>query len=470
MYIDDENLKCPDLSLPQPSTPALLKRIQNPNHGDSALHSLLPPHEASARPRLPPLSLPLLLLRSRLRASLPSLPPLSPPLSPPPSLRGLRGVHGRLAAASSARAFATSATSSTLDDQWPHLRNRVRFHFHCAIMMERSDDKAGEILPDDKAGEILDTCVKTLAGAVGGEEVARRKIYSVIVGLHHFVFRAPLSRDHIFNLLSLRLRSYYYHRYLGKCNEYVGETALFGPAGIYEWNGHDDQPRNFNRSRNFERRENMQNRDFQARDMPPIDYQGMQNPPPLEIMLPPNMGSGIPRGIPLPECLCPATLDAPKQFMLGHALITIPSISFEKLFPDRPDPSAHSKDWKIFHDITYPDDTNFIHWLVVMERPEGDPTRDEIIDTYIKTVAQVVKSFSVICWNYLWPEGEMTEFFVPCFACLHKRVKKKPRVRSTLLIQGPTTLHLEPNYIQILLSNLLICLEFDGLFLMRTCL
>ncbi|KAK2632470.1 hypothetical protein EUGRSUZ_L01513 [Eucalyptus grandis] len=170
-----------------------------------------------------------LLSRSRSFSSAPASAPRYPPFLPSLLRYRLRPLsaasaefHGRLAAASSARAFATSATSSTLDDQWPHLRNRVRFHFHCAIMMERSDDKAGEILPDDKAGEILDTCVKTLAGAVGGEEVARRKIYSVIVGLHHFVFRAPLSRDHIFNLLSLRLRSYYYHRYLGKYNEYVG--------------------------------------------------------------------------------------------------------------------------------------------------------------------------------------------------------------------------------------------------------
>ncbi|KAI6672699.1 hypothetical protein NL676_000605 [Syzygium grande] len=32
------------------------------------------------------------------------------------------------------------------------------------------------------------------------------------------------------------------------------------------------------------------------------------------------------------------------------------------------------------------------HWLVVMEKPEGDPTRDDIIDSYIKTLAQVVGS------------------------------------------------------------------------------
>lgn len=33
---------------------------------------------------------------------------------------------------------------------------------------------------------------------------------------------------------------------------------------------------------------------------------------------------------------------------------------------------------------------DFEHWLVVVEQPEGNPTRDEIIDCYIKTLAQVV--------------------------------------------------------------------------------
>lgn len=36
------------------------------------------------------------------------------------------------------------------------------------------------------------------------------------------------------------------------------------------------------------------------------------------------------------------------------------------------------------------DGCDFEHWLVVMEKPEGDPTRDDIIDSYIKTLAQVV--------------------------------------------------------------------------------
>ncbi|CAH8358290.1 unnamed protein product [Eruca vesicaria subsp. sativa] len=38
------------------------------------------------------------------------------------------------------------------------------------------------------------------------------------------------------------------------------------------------------------------------------------------------------------------------------------------------------------------DGCDFEHWLVVMEPPEGDLTRDEIIDGYIKTLAQIVGS------------------------------------------------------------------------------
>ncbi|KAJ6376328.1 hypothetical protein OIU76_025461, partial [Salix suchowensis] len=36
------------------------------------------------------------------------------------------------------------------------------------------------------------------------------------------------------------------------------------------------------------------------------------------------------------------------------------------------------------------DGCDFEHWLVVMDKPEGDPTRDEIIDYYIKTLSEVV--------------------------------------------------------------------------------
>lgn len=36
------------------------------------------------------------------------------------------------------------------------------------------------------------------------------------------------------------------------------------------------------------------------------------------------------------------------------------------------------------------DGCDFEHWLIVMEKPEGDPTRDEIIDSYIKKLAEVL--------------------------------------------------------------------------------
>ncbi|KAI3971766.1 hypothetical protein MKW92_020782 [Papaver armeniacum] len=35
---------------------------------------------------------------------------------------------------------------------------------------------------------------------------------------------------------------------------------------------------------------------------------------------------------------------------------------------------------------------DFKHWLVVMEKPEGEPSRDELIDTYIKTLSKVLGS------------------------------------------------------------------------------
>ncbi|KAI7747032.1 hypothetical protein M8C21_020292, partial [Ambrosia artemisiifolia] len=39
------------------------------------------------------------------------------------------------------------------------------------------------------------------------------------------------------------------------------------------------------------------------------------------------------------------------------------------------------------------DGCDFEHWLVVVEKPEGDPTRDEIIESYINTLAKVVGSY-----------------------------------------------------------------------------
>ncbi|KAL9679850.1 hypothetical protein QQ045_017721 [Rhodiola kirilowii] len=38
------------------------------------------------------------------------------------------------------------------------------------------------------------------------------------------------------------------------------------------------------------------------------------------------------------------------------------------------------------------DGCDFEHWLIMMQKPEGDPSREEIIDSYIKTLTQIVGS------------------------------------------------------------------------------
>ncbi|CAI0541999.1 unnamed protein product [Linum tenue] len=79
------------------------------------------------------------------------------------------------------------------------------------------------------------------------------------------------------------------------------------------------------------------------------------------------------------------------------------------------------------------DGCDFEHWLVVLEKPEGDPTRDEIIDSYIKTLAQVVgseeearmKIYSVSTRHYFAFGALVSEE-------LSYKLKELPRVRWVL--------------------------------------
>ncbi|KAL0282618.1 UNVERIFIED_CONTAM: Multiple organellar RNA editing factor 8, chloroplastic/mitochondrial [Sesamum angustifolium] len=79
------------------------------------------------------------------------------------------------------------------------------------------------------------------------------------------------------------------------------------------------------------------------------------------------------------------------------------------------------------------DGCDFEHWLVVMEKPEGDPTRDEIIDSYIKTLAMVVgseeearmKIYSVSTRHYYAFGALVSEE-------LSYKLKELPRVRWVL--------------------------------------
>uniref|UniRef100_A0A7N0SZ53 MORF/ORRM1/DAG-like MORF domain-containing protein n=1 Tax=Kalanchoe fedtschenkoi TaxID=63787 RepID=A0A7N0SZ53_KALFE len=79
------------------------------------------------------------------------------------------------------------------------------------------------------------------------------------------------------------------------------------------------------------------------------------------------------------------------------------------------------------------DGCDFEHWLVVLEKPEGDPTRDEIIDSYIKTLAMVVgseeearmKIYSVSTRHYFAFGALVSEE-------LSYKIKELPKVRWVL--------------------------------------
>ncbi|GAU38407.1 hypothetical protein TSUD_52320 [Trifolium subterraneum] len=79
------------------------------------------------------------------------------------------------------------------------------------------------------------------------------------------------------------------------------------------------------------------------------------------------------------------------------------------------------------------DGCDFEHWLVVMEKPKDDPTRDEIIDRYIKTFAQVIgseeearmKIYSVSTRHYF-------AFGALCSEEISNKIKDLPNVQWVL--------------------------------------
>lgn len=165
--------------------------------------------------------------------------------------------------------------------------------------------------------EIIDSYIKTLAMAVGSEQEARMKIYSVSTRCY-YAFGALVSEELSYKIKELpRVRWVLPDSYLDvKNKDYGGEPFINGEAVPYdpkyheEWirnnaranerNRRNDRPRNFDRSRNFERRrENMQNQDFQrgppmqnARPNPQGPPGGNMGPPPNRGPMPPpnNMG------------------------------------------------------------------------------------------------------------------------------------------------------------------------------------
>ncbi|XP_030553343.1 multiple organellar RNA editing factor 8, chloroplastic/mitochondrial-like isoform X2 [Rhodamnia argentea] len=221
-------------------------------------------------------------------------------------------IPHRVAAASSACSFSTR-TKSSLNDPNPNWSNRPPKETilldgcdfeHWLVVMEKPE---GDPTRDD----IIDSYIKTLAQIVGSDEEARMKIYSVSTR-HYYAFGALVSEELSHKIKDLpRVRWVLPDSYLDVKNK--DYAVPYDPKYHEEWvrnnakaserNTRNGRPR-FNKSKNFGRGENMQSRDFQARDMPPMHNQGMQNPPPQGNMpplsnfggMPPHNQGGMPPG------------------------------------------------------------------------------------------------------------------------------------------------------------------------------
>uniref|UniRef100_A0A5B7B7M6 Uncharacterized protein n=1 Tax=Davidia involucrata TaxID=16924 RepID=A0A5B7B7M6_DAVIN len=84
-------------------------------------------------------------------------------------------------------------------------------------------------------------------------------------------------------------------------------------------------------------------------------------------------------------------------------------------------------------DLRLLDGCDFDHWLVVMDIPEGNPSRDEIIDSYIKTLAMVIESEEAAKKSVY---SVSTQYYF-AFGCvvseeLAYKIKELPRVRWVL--------------------------------------
>ncbi|MFS7946733.1 hypothetical protein Hanom_Chr06g00539761 [Helianthus anomalus] len=66
------------------------------------------------------------------------------------------------------------------------------------------------------------------------------------------------------------------------------------------------------------------------------------------------------------------------------------------------------------------------HWLVVVDKPEGEPTRDEIIESYINTLAKVVGR------NYI------SESIIQDYICIESPIAKPLSLKKKKnILQSP---------------------------------
>ncbi|KAF5780853.1 hypothetical protein HanXRQr2_Chr11g0476681 [Helianthus annuus] len=106
------------------------------------------------------------------------------------------------------------------------------------------------------------------------------------------------------------------------------------------------------------------------------------------------------------QTLIPRTFTNPSQLLRFRPAIAIAAANLRhsvaatnvRTFSTRPTTSSlndSSPNWsnRPPKETILLDGCDFEHWLVVVEKPEGEPTRDEIIESYINTLAKVVGSY-----------------------------------------------------------------------------
>ncbi|XP_048134341.1 multiple organellar RNA editing factor 8, chloroplastic/mitochondrial-like [Rhodamnia argentea] len=325
------------------------------------------------------------LLSRSLSSSAPASAPFSP-LSLPSDLRHhLRPLSAasaefrrRVALASSARSFATRSTSSSINNPNPKLWNRPPKE---TILLDGCDIDSWVVVMEQPEGdptrhEIMDSYFKTLAQVVESEAAAKKSMYLASTGKYFWdlepiflelngLFLTKVSRLMIINKHCMRVSNY-----SSEFEPFINEQAvpyhpkyyegwLRNNARVTERNGRKDGTRNFDRLRHH----------LQVRDMlPPMHSQGMQNPPPQGNMPPPTMGGGMPPTSKPWQNACTTKVECPKAAMVD-------------LFVAHCSPPPNLNKTIYLH--------NLEHLVVLMKMAKGFPTKDEIINSYIQTLAQV---------------------------------------------------------------------------------
>ncbi|TVU08800.1 hypothetical protein EJB05_42215, partial [Eragrostis curvula] len=217
---------------------------------------------------------------------------------------------------------------------------------HWLVVMDTPPGDPGN--PDVPREEIIDGYVKTLAQVVGSEEEARQKIYSVSTR-HYFAFGALVSEE-----LSLKLKE------LPKVHWVLADSYL-----------------------------DAENKDYGGFSPMASASRALRL---ARLHAPLRCGSGSSRPL--------RSLAAAAGSLLPAA--PRPSPAPARFLSSQPAQSSlrdSSPNWsnRPPKETILLDGCDFEHWLVVMDPPPGNPgapdiPREEIIDGYIKTLAQVVGS------------------------------------------------------------------------------